>query len=379
MGSKSKIMDFVFEGINEVYKGGAICDLFAGSASLAGAIGQQCEVHSNDIQNYSAVLANTYNNSYLEQSTPTSEELVRKAEKIVKKNQKSLDINITYSNNLTLGEFNQLEKCQQDLIDMQFRREWHLFVKNYSGTWWSAEQCLWIDAIREVAEEYKERSIYPVILSSLMFGMAYASQGTGHYAQYRDAKTESSLSDILIYRKRSILDYFIRKYNEILAGLSIEAPAFSHVATSMDFKTCLKSFSGGVVYADPPYCFVHYSRFYHALETLVLYDYPLLQIIKGHVVKGRYREERHQSPFCIKTKVKSAFEDLFKGVNASNSNLVMSYCNTGMIGIDEIEMLAVNAFKNKKVEILTTDHQHMTLGRKNDRHREVTECLFLIS
>jgi len=379
MGSKSKIMDFIIEGINEVYRGGAICDLFAGSASLAGAIGQQCEVHSNDIQNYSAILANTYNKVYLGPSTPTSDELVSKAEIIVKKNKSSLNINITYSNDLTLVEFNHLEQIQKALIDREFRREWHLFIKNYSGTWWSAEQCLWIDAIREVAEEYKEKPIYPVILSSLMFGMAYASQGTGHYAQYRDAKTESSFADILIYRKRSILDYFIRKYDEILAGLSKEAPIFSHVATSMDFKTCLKNFTGGVVYADPPYCFVHYSRFYHALETLVLYDYPSLQTQKGHVVKGRYREERHQSPFCIKTMVKSAFEDLFNGVKESNSNLAMSYSKNGMIGINEVEELAVKIFKNKKVEILTTDHQHMTLGRKNDRQRDVTECLLLVS
>lgn len=45
MGSKSKIMDFVLSGINEVYDGGALCDLFGGSASLAGAVGDQISVH----------------------------------------------------------------------------------------------------------------------------------------------------------------------------------------------------------------------------------------------------------------------------------------------------------------------------------------------
>lgn len=379
MGSKSKIMDFVFDGINEVYQGGDICDLFAGSASLAGAIGQQCVVHSNDIQSYSAILANTYNKAYLEQDTPKIDELINKAEKIVKKNYKALNISINYSKDLNLVEFNNIEQAQQALIDRQFQREWHLFVKNYSGTWWSAEQCLWIDALREVANEYKEKPIYTVILSALMFSMAYASQGTGHYAQYRDAKTESSLSDILIYRKRSILNYFIRKYNEVLEGLSDESPYLNHKTSTMDFKECLKSFKGGVVYADPPYCFVHYSRFYHAIETLVLYDYPTLQVQKGSVVKGRYRDIRHQSPFCIKSQVKGAFEDLFKGVKISNSNLVMSYSNTGMIEVDEIELLAIKAFKGKKIEILTTDHQHMTLGRKNDRQRDVKECLLLVS
>lgn len=379
MGSKSKIMDFVLNGINEVYQGGAVCDLFSGSASLAGAIGQQCLVHSNDIQNYSAILSRTYNQAYFESSTPSSNDLIEQASKIVAKNKKSLGLNIIYSKSLTLDEFNQLEEVQKNLINRTFRREWHLFVKNYSGTWWSSEQCLWIDALREVADQYKNRSFYPVILSSLMFGMAYSSQGTGHYAQYRDAKTESSLSDILIYRKRSLVNYFIRKYDETLSGLSSNPPKFEHKATAMDFKACLTDFQGGVVYADPPYCFVHYSRFYHAIETLVLYDYPTLQIQKGHIVKGRYRDLRHQSPFCIKTKVKGAFVDLFNGVKNSNSNLAMSYSNTGMISIEEIEQLATNIFKNKKIELLTTDHKHMTLGRKNDRHREVKECLILVS
>lgn len=42
MGSKSKIIDFVIEGINDVRSPGeAVLDLFSGSASLSGAIGRQ--------------------------------------------------------------------------------------------------------------------------------------------------------------------------------------------------------------------------------------------------------------------------------------------------------------------------------------------------
>ena len=157
----------------------------------------------------------------------------------------------------------------------------------------------------------------------MMFAMAYVSQGTGHYAQYRDAKTNSSLREIIIYRKRSIKDYFILKFDELVAFMPKHPIPFQHISSSLDFKECLNSFNGGTVYADPPYCFVHYSRFYHALETLVLYDFPTIQIQKGRIVKGRYREDRHQSPFCIKTKVEKAFMDLFNGVNQSDLNLVL--------------------------------------------------------
>ena len=377
MGSKSKIMDFVLLGINEVHTDGAICDLFSGSGSLAGAIGQQYRVHSNDIQNYSRVLADTYNSAYRNKKMPSSSYILEEAQKIIRKNGGKLDC--IYDKNLDLQEFCKIEEKQRSLINTTFDYEWYLFAKYYSGTWWSYEQCLWIDALRQVADRYKEDPFYPMFLSSIMFGMAYASQGTGHYAQYRDAKTVSSLRDILIYRTRSIENYFVRKYDELSCYIPTIKPMMGHKSTSLDFSECLKSFEGGTVYADPPYCFVHYSRFYHAMETLVLYDYPKLQIQKGRIVKGRYRENRHQSPFCIKTQVPKAFDDLFSGVKESGSNLVLSYSNTGMITIEDLMDKARDHFPNNRIKIITIDHQHMTLGRKKDRHREVKECLLLVS
>jgi adenine-specific DNA-methyltransferase len=108
-----------------------------------------------------------------------------------------------------------------------------------------------------------------------------------------------------------------------------------------------------------------------------LYDFPNLQIQRGKVVKGRYREERHQSPFCIQSQVRGAFKDLFDGVRESNSSLVLSYSNTGMISLDELVTIGKKAMPNWKMEVLTTDHEHMTMGRKEDRQRSVKEGLLL--
>lgn len=378
MGSKSKIMDFVIDGVNEVHDGGAVCDLFGGSGSLAGAIGRQVSMVSNDIQAYSAVIADTYLNAWLHPKMPAGEEIIARAECLVSQRCAQLPIKYDFSLSPSREEFVSIEKRHQLLIEQEFDDEWHLFIKNYSGTWWSAEQCAWIDAIRAVSEEYKEAPFFNVILSCLMYAMAYTSQGTGHYAQYRDAKTESALKDILIYRRRSLTRYFLRKYNDITAWLPKEPTNLNHRIMTSDFSECLESFGGGTIYADPPYCFVHYSRFYHALETLVLYDYPELQVKGGKVVKGRYRDDRHQSPFCIKSQVHEAFSELFEGVERSGSKLVLSYSNTGMITIDEIGDLVAKHLPKMKAEVLTIDHQHMTLGRQKDRHREVKECPILV-
>jgi len=377
MGSKSKIMDFVLGGINQVRDDRAICDLFSGSGSLSGAIGQQATVVSNDIQAYSSLLADTYNRAYRDQSTPSANHLLGAAAEILAHRKRKLAVD--YGGEMCFAAFNEYEESQRKLLTQDFEYEWHLFAKNYSGTWWSYEQCLWIDAIREVAEGFRSNPIYPVIMSSLMFAMAYTSQGTGHFAQYRDAKTHSAHKDILIYRKRSIGQYFQRKYCELLDYIPDQPLDTPHRSTTLDFKECLRRFEGGTVYADPPYCFVHYSRFYHALETLVLYDFPRLQIQRGNVVKGRYREARHQSPFCIQSQVRGAFEDLFEGVKASNSALVLSYSNTGMISLDELLAIGEKILPNKKFEVLTIEHEHMTMGRKADKKRSVKEGLLLAS
>ena len=378
MGSKTKIMDFVIDGINEAYIGGSVLDLFAGSASLSGALGRQVSIHSNYIQNYSAVLADVYLTAWKGANTPSVDEIIARAEAVAAIRIRKLDQDYSYQHISDLDHFNAVERKNRELIESDFSHDYHLFQKFYSGTWWSAEQCILIDSFREVAEIYRHDSAFPAIMASIMYAMAYTSQGTGHYAQYRDAKTESSMKDILIYRNRSFVNYFRRKLEDAFFWLPRTPAKFRHITTSLDFADCLEKFSGGTVYADPPYCFVHYSRFYHALETVVLYDYPSIQIQRGKFVKGRYRENRHQSPFCIKTLVKGAFSTMFKGIAAAKSNMVLSYSNTGMITMAELEEIAALTFgANYHLELETTDHKHMTLGRQGDRHRDVEECLVL--
>ncbi len=219
MGSKSKIMEFVLTGINEVYDGGGVCDLFAGSASLAGAIGDQVAVHSNDIQHYSRVLSGAYLTAWRSPSTPAATDILSAASEIVEVNRRGLPPLHDYAREISLEHFRTIEEQERKFIDTPLFRPWHLFFKYYSGTWWSAEQTLWIDAIRQVAEDYKNDPSYNAILASLMFAMAYASQGTGHYAQYRVANTESSMRDISIYRRRSVPDLFEKKLSSALEGL----------------------------------------------------------------------------------------------------------------------------------------------------------------
>lgn len=385
MGSKAKIIEYVSDGISSVHSEGYVCDLFAGAGSLAGAIGNSVPFVSNDIQCYSQVIARCYLDRVSENFRSLNPvHLLKLASKHFDTEYSRLPADLEYLPTDSLEGFNRTEALNQSLLSTVENRPYMLFTRCYSGTWWSARQCLWIDAIRRVADELKEageltEADFAVYLTALMHAMAYCSQGTGHFAQYRDAKTISSMRDISIYRRKQMDELFLKKLTS-LRDWNFEnvASGNSFRLTATDYQDCLAEFEGGTIYADPPYAFVHYSRFYHALETLVLYDYPELQIKGGKIVKGRYREERHQSPFSIRSLVPEAFKRLFQGSSASNSNLVLSYSDTGLFALDDLCDLASDTLgSNYSIRTLYLNHQHMTMGRKDDRHREVQEALLI--
>ena len=178
------------------------------------------------------------------------------------------------------------------------------------------------------------------------------------------------MNDILIYRNKNIWNLFAKKFQEIISIIDTNSN-FENRITTLDYVDCLRIIEeNSIVYADPPYTNVHYSRFYHALETLVKYDHPPIKY------KGRYREDRHQSPFDIKTEVKNAFRLLFKGVRERNSHLILSYSNNGMITLDEILHLGKLEFGNEyAVDVKSEDYIHMKMGRVDEYQMDVKELI----
>jgi len=109
------------------------------------------------------------------------------------------------------------------------------------------------------------------------------------------------------------------------------APGSGHVAARLDYRDALTQFAGqyAVVYADPPYTRDHYSRFYHVLETMARRDNPTIARNPGaddhKLSRGLYRDDRHQSPFCIRSQAPLAFRDLFRLASQTGAQMVLSY------------------------------------------------------
>jgi len=247
MVSKRELLDFITTSINEIYDGEPICDLFAGTSVVSGALGHNVNIYSNDIQEYSAVFAKTYlgNYNWKDYSNIVDEVIMIAQEHVDNVMELYPDLDFDYTE-INLNEFNALEQLQQDLISQNFEDiEHHLFIKNYSGTYWSFKQCLWIDALRIAAEEYSDSPVYYPLLSSIMYAMAYNAQSTGHYAQYRDANNIASMEDIIIYRNKSILPFFKKKLNELIEYTGKNK--HSHTITSLDYIDCLNNTPNGTI------------------------------------------------------------------------------------------------------------------------------------
>lgn len=343
MGSKTDVLDLIEKGINDFeYKHEWLCDLFAGSSTLSGALRNKMNIISNDIQKYSEVFTNAYLNNYEWDKYPEIAEITEKAsERVVRfmKFYSDYSIQFNYDKEFTLEEFNQMEEIERELINdttWETFDSYYLFTKNYSGTYWSFEQCVWIDSYRAVIDEYKDDIPYfNLLLTCLIYAMAYNSQSTGHYAQYRIPETDSSKEDILIYRRKKISDFFVRKYEELKDFLK-ETNQYRFITMANTDRECLNSIpEKTLVYADPPYCFVHYSRFYHIMETVVRYDYPKVRY------KGRYRTDRYQSEYCIKTQVENAFSQMFEGIRIKKSDMILSYTNSETNTIEFSKLLNV--------------------------------------
>ena len=149
-----------------------------------------------------------------------------------------------------------------------------------------------------------------------------------------------------------------------------------------DYVEVLKRLQPGdvkVIYADPPYTRYHYSRYYHILETICLHDNPQISTTfpngKGGLSRAIYRNDRHQSPFCIKSKVPQAFDDLFMYASKAQASIVLSYspfdANSGatprLLSIEDIISIAHKYYNDVSV-VSPGQFMHSRFNRQDNNY-----------
>lgn len=329
MGNKEKLLGFIVPIIEKnSKKGDTICDLMCGTSAVGYALSQRNKIIANDFEYYSSVVAKTFLNS---KSIPTKE-----------KAHKELDKDYFY--NLKKGE-------------------WSFFYDIYSDTYFSPDQCKQIDSLRYSIEKNKNDS-YFIYLTCLMSSMCKAQSTPGHFAQF--LKKESPRVQPL--RRLSIYELFFEKLNDFS---SLVVSPFDNEVYNLDYKDLFKQnrLEGvSCIYLDSPYTFDQYSRFYHILETVCLYDHPATEF------KAKYRNDRKQSNFCYKSKVLTEFENIIRFSSKNKSSLIISYSNHGVASVDSILSIAKKYYNN--INIYWKPYNHSSQGQGDI---EIKECVIELS
>jgi adenine-specific DNA-methyltransferase len=123
--------------------------------------------------------------------------------------------------------------------------------------------------------------------------------------------------------------------------------------------------SNDVVFLDPPYSGVHYSRFYHVLET----------VAKGSCSEvsgvGRYptREERPRSSYSVQSESAMALDELLRLIASNGAKAILTFpdhpCSNGLSG-NAVRRIAGRYFDILEESVHST---FSTLGGTNGHAR----------
>jgi hypothetical protein len=185
----------------------------------------------------------------------------------------------------------------------------------YAGYYYSIEQALTLDALRAALPA--GRAERAVALSALIGAASRCSASPGHTAQPLGIGRKS-LPHVIDAWNRPIFDYVKEEVKDIAPR---HAKVEGEVKTGSWEKLLEHLSPGDLVFCDPPYSDVQYSRFYHVLETLS----------RGGVVEvsGTGRNppfvDRPESDFSRKSKSKEEAERLLRLSAERELRLVITF------------------------------------------------------
>lgn len=362
LGSKLRLLDFIEAKVLDVTpKGAGICDLFAGSGCVSRKLSRLHPVVACDIQAYSKVignaLLNNFNidddevNHFFVDLNTESASVLRNAfiplielehNAIKNKNLEVLTCILEYGS-LEVFNIEHNVSCLSEIMSVVSKRlkdaklndVQSLTSRYYGGIYFSYKQAVDIDIILEAIHRFIPKNNRDLFLAALLSTASDIVDTVGkHFAQPIKARDSKGNIKITVYNKavkdktidvQTLYREWLDKYRNLTKN------DLHHTTFQGDFEQCLKSLPDNVrtVYADPPYTRDHYSRYYHVLETLTLRDMPKISTVtihgSTHVSNGIYRENRHQSPFCIKSKAPDAFRKMFELTSQAGRNLLLSY------------------------------------------------------
>lgn len=374
MGNKSKMLPVLGEVLFEYSKNARhIADPFCGSASVSWFLAQNTDkaVIAGDIQSYAVARAK----AVIERVEVFDPDdmlnkwfllAVEKVQEIANYFPNELNsFNPDWSDPIRIEK--TVLKCRNfcsKVLPVVLRLvggAWPL-TKAYGGHYYSPAQALMLDALRQTVPNHNHFNA--VAMAALVEAASLAAASPGHTAQpFQPTKTSAPY----------IVEAWKRDPYALVSSsvAEIAAMAARNAGSSLigDFEETISLLEPeDVVFADPPYSGVHYSRFYHCLET----------ITRGKEFEpegvGRYPSlhERPSSAFSKKSEAFEASRNLLLKCFERNAILILTFPEQGSNGLKATDFIDLGKKIYSRVNIEVVESDFSTLGG-NKKNREARQ------
>ncbi|MES2188584.1 MAG: DNA adenine methylase [Pseudomonadota bacterium] len=237
----------------------------------------------------------------------------------------------------------------------------------YGGHYFGLSQALWLDALRATVPT---GDLNEVAIAALIESASECSASPGHTAQ-PFSPTESGLPHILNAWRRDLLGR-TKKYFDACALLHAKKVGRAYVADAVEQTSFLNETD--LVFLDPPYSEVQYSRFYHVLESVATGKAGEVSGI------GRYPklEDRPQSSFSRKQPAREEFNNLMVGVASMGAHALVTFpahaASNGLSG-ELVEQIAGQYFSVERRAVKSTFSTLGGTGATRSARQGATELI----
>jgi adenine-specific DNA methylase len=346
MGSKTALLGGELGEIllNQAPDSRRFVDLFAGSGAVAHFMAQRTElpVLSVDLQEYARVFAA----AVIERTTSLAEDAALG----------------TWASAAEAPEQEKLDQVPLTAALVRRARaeagatEEGFVTKHYGGHYFSQGQARIFDYLYSTLP--KAEPARTVALAALLHAASVCAAAPGHTAQPFQP-TDSLLPYIEQAWSRSVTSV-VRTAVEQLAPVFARSKGQAIVGDAESTVSTLRE--GDLVFCDPPYSAVQYSRFYHVLEGVARGGWDE---VSGNG-RAPVRSSRKTSAFSMKSTATAAMKNLLDALRERECRVVITFpdadASNGLSGQDIITM----AGDEWSVEPHYIDSVHSTLGGSSD-------------
>ncbi len=353
MGSKRAMLG---NGLGEllseqVPQANRFIDLFAGSGAVAAHVASkyQIPVLAFDLQRYAAILAGAViNRQAAVQWEPSFRNWIQRAKELV------VQQTPPKTEQLTIASVAECRSWCAGQVDLPI-------TKAYGGHYFSPSQALWFDALR--ASLPARQPLRTVALAALIQAGSKCAAAPGHTAQPFQP-TETAKRFLAEAWMKDVVDKTRQAFESLAEQFALEAGQ----AFVGDANTAAEELEvGDLAFIDPPYSGVHYSRFYHVLETIARGSC-------GDVTGvGRYpdRAKRPRSKYSVTSESGDALEDLLETIATRGACAILTFpdhdCSNGLSG-ESVREIAHRHFQVHETQVAS---RFSTLGGTG--YEETTE------